>query len=75
MENQTELVRKWEVNDTPFTVVQDNETDLYFGVVGNYRITELYETRETLEEELKTITWNKIMQVLSIIMNLNVNLN
>lgn len=55
-----------EVKDTPFAIVEENEE--YFGVIGKYRITEKWENKKNLEENLKEITWNKIVTLVAILM-------
>lgn len=58
----SELLETNQVENTPFTIVKhDNK---YFGVLGNHRITELFETKEECETELKDINWNRVMQVI-----------
>lgn len=72
----TELVTRKEVKDSPFVVIgitakEESEKKEYFGVLGNYRITETYDTSEEVEKLLKKITWNRIVQVILIISELN----
>lgn len=69
LENQTDnsqLSSREPLENTPFTICKDYETS-YYGVMGKYRITEQYENKEDLEKELKTIDWNKIVQVITVI--------
>ncbi len=37
---------------------------MYFGVMGKHRITGESDKLETIEAELKEITWNRIVQVI-----------
>lgn len=62
-----ELIEKTEVPGTPFTIIGIN--DEYFGVMGKYRLTEKSETKALVEAELKQITWNRIVQVVSLLIN------
>lgn len=58
-----------DIENTPFTIITDNEENKHFGCMGNHRLTEQYENIEELKTELKTITWNKIIQVIIILTN------
>lgn len=50
------------IENTPFTIVrQDKE---YFGLIGEHRITESYDNIEKCENEVKEITWDRIVQVI-----------
>jgi hypothetical protein len=50
------------VEGTPFTIVkQGNE---YYGLIGNHRITESYLNKEVITEEIKKITWDRLLQVI-----------
>lgn len=61
----TEIIERFPVENSPFTVISiDNR---HFGVMGEYRMTEDYESRGECEDELKCITWNRIIQVLMVI--------
>lgn len=63
--DSAELVKKSEIKDTPFLVVEiDGKA---FGTFGIYRITEEYKTKEEAEEVLRPVTWNRIVQIVSII--------
>ena len=50
------------IENTPFAIVTEKGQN--FGVIGKHRITESYEKIEELEEELKKIDWDKIVQVI-----------
>lgn len=69
--NYSETIKYHEVENTPFTIVENEEE--IFGVLGNYRITEIRDKKdiEILNEELKEITWNRIIQVMAIMDNIN----
>ena len=56
-----ELIKRYTIADTPFTVIE--EGGQFFGVMGKYRVTLSYDTREECENDLKEITWNRILQV------------
>lgn len=61
----TELLEKEEVEGTPFTIVKNEE--LWYILLGKYRLTEGYEDKEEALKEANVINWNKILQVCIII--------
>jgi SHS2 domain-containing protein len=61
-----ELIRRTEVKNTPFVVISLNEKE-HFATLGEYRITEKYESQEEAEKECKAITWNRIIQIVMIL--------
>lgn len=50
------------LENTPFTIVKQN--GLYYGLIGNHRITESYLEKKVLEEEIQKITWDRLLQVI-----------
>lgn len=66
-----ELFEKLELDNTPFTVISDNEKKIHFGVMGMYRITHDKEDVNEVVKELEEITWNRIMQVILILTEIN----
>jgi hypothetical protein len=62
---KTELIERVDVKGTPFTVISTDEK--HFGVMGGFRITENMESVGEVEDELKCITWNRIVQVMMIL--------
>jgi hypothetical protein len=50
------------IENTPFTIV--TEGNEHFGLIGNHRITESYENKETLKEELVKFSWDRVAQVI-----------
>lgn len=54
-------VERKEIENSPFTAIRIG--DECFGSMGKYRITEVYESIEEVEKELEVITWNRIVQV------------
>jgi len=59
------LVERYPIKNSPFTVITvENE---HFGVMGEYRMTEGYKTRGECEDELKKMTWNRIIQVMFVL--------
>jgi len=61
----TELVERYQVPNSPFTVIKVEGKN--FGVMGEYRVTEEMNSRGEVEDELKCITWNRIIQVMMIL--------
>jgi hypothetical protein len=57
-----EIFQHEQVEETPFTIIKHEEK--YFGVLGNHRITQLFDTKEECEADLKDINWNRVMQVI-----------
>jgi len=67
-EETTELFTKTEVENTPFIIITMNGKS--FGTFGQYRITEEYHTIEQVKTELEKITWNRIIQISSLIVEI-----
>jgi len=59
------LIEREEVQDTPFVIVKVE--DMYFGTMGKYAVTESYYEKEKVKEELEKITWNRLVQVVGIL--------
>ena len=56
-----QLIKKVEIKNSPFHVVTvDGQS---FGVMGQYRVTENSDSVRQIKEELESITWNRIIQV------------
>jgi len=64
-----ELVKRTQVDETPFTIITDTEKNVSFGVMGKYKITEDYKTEEECRSELKKITWNRLIQIVMLIID------
>jgi len=60
-----ELAELIPIEDTPFTVVRLDKQ--YFLSMGKYRLSELYNTYEEATQDIHTITWNRLVQVIAII--------
>lgn len=69
----TELVKRVELKDTPFMMVsvQDENTNevRHFGTMGKWRVTELYDKQSKVQTELEKVTWNRLMQVIGIVLD------
>lgn len=64
-EENTELLTREDVDGTPFVVIGTQEG--YFGVLGKYRITELDRSKKKIVDELKSVNWNRIIQIILIL--------
>ena len=56
-----------QIKNTPFTIVSEDEK--VFAVMGKYRLTENYNSAEECEKAVTEITWNRLVQVMSIMIN------
>ena len=72
-EKNTKLVEFKQVKETPFTLAKQNEE--WYILLGKYRLSEGYETEKEAEKEAKRVCWNKIMQVMSVIITEEKQLN
>jgi hypothetical protein len=67
--NETnELVKKTELPETPFTIVEIDGK--YFGAMGQYRLTEIWDEYETAQAELMMMSWNNILKVVMVVLDL-----
>jgi hypothetical protein len=66
----TELIERFELENSPFTIITTDEGS--FGAMGKYRITEPGE-KSDIEKELNEITWNRIVQVMLILIETKPN--
>lgn len=64
-ELNSELIKRTEIKDTPFTVITIEGKS--FGSMGQYRITEIYNNEETPKKEVQKITWNRLIQVIMLL--------
>lgn len=64
-QGSSELVQREQLKNTPFTMI--GLENRWFGTMGEYRMTEEYESKEELENELSNITWNRIIQVMMVL--------
>ncbi len=71
-EEKTELVKRIDMEDSPFIVVETRGQ--YFGAMGNYRLTELYDDLEECKKEVEEFSWNRAVQVM-MLLNEKLNVN
>ena len=62
-----ELITRKKVKDSPFEVIGLVEKKEYFAVLGEYRITEVYDTERKAIDQVKKINWNRVIQVVMIL--------
>jgi hypothetical protein len=55
------------IENTPFTIVRQKKE--YYGLIGNNRITESFDTFEKCEKSVTEITWDRLVQVMWTIAN------
>ena len=64
-----ELIERDEIKDSPFEVITRNGES--WGVMGQYRLTEVGNNKKKVKRELEKITWNRIIQVTMILNEIN----
>lgn len=69
-----ELIKREVLDRTPFTIItvlapdsQGQDEEHSFGTLGKYRITENRKTKQEIEEELRSFSWDMVLKILSII--------
>lgn len=65
-ESNSELLKRTDIKDSPFTIISMVEKNEHFAVMGDYRVTEVYHTLEMAKETVQKVTWNRIVQVIMI---------
>lgn len=60
----TELIKKTDIKNSPFVIISADGK--HFAALGNYRLTELYTSFEECKKEIQKITWNRIIQIITI---------
>ena len=60
-----ELVKRDEIDNTPFVIITTRGVS--FGAFGRYKITDDYLNPEQVRTELNKITWNRIIQIMTIV--------
>ena len=63
-EGSSETISRYDVKDSPFTIITIDGKS--FGTMGDYRLTE-EGTLKDIKKQLKTITWNRIIQVIMLL--------
>ncbi len=67
-----ELIEYNPLDGTPFTVasMMDTDSDIvrHYVLFGKYRLTEGFETAEEAKADAESMTWNRIMEVMSVVL-------
>ena len=69
MDNKASQYEKWQVEGTPFTIIKEPDArgnDGYWITMGKYRFEQVT-TKEVGVQRAKKITWDRILQVVTII--------
>ncbi len=66
-EKQEELIKRTEIADSPFTVIETEGK--VFGTMGQYRLTEQFDSFEEAMEETRLFTWNRVVQVMMLLVD------
>ena len=64
-EKNEELVEFITIEETPFTIVKQN--DIWCILMGKYLIEKGYETKEEAEKNAKAINWDKLLKVVLVL--------
>jgi hypothetical protein len=62
---KNELIKRTEVEGTPFVVVETEGK--CFATLGNYKVSEDYETTEEAELAIKEINWKNLINLMIVI--------
>lgn len=63
-----ELFIRTKIKNSPIVIVNDTEKEIYFGTMGEYKISENYKTLEEAKENSNTITWDKLTLLIHLLM-------
>ena len=69
--DSSETIKREDVKDSPFTIITIEGKS--FGTMGEYRLTEEGNIKE-IRKQLKTITWNRVIQVIMLLDEMKNNL-
>jgi len=69
--DSSETIKREDVKDSPFTIITIEGKS--FGTMGEYRLTEEGNIKD-IRKQLKTITWNRIIQVVMLLEEMKNNL-
>ena len=64
-----ELINFTEVENTPFTVISKEEQHIV--MLGKYRVSETFESKDEAIKDANSITWNRITQLITVMLRLN----
>lgn len=69
--DSSETIKREDVKDSPFTIITIEGKS--FGTMGEYRLTEEGNIKD-IRKQLKTITWNRVIQVVMLLDEMKNNL-
>ena len=69
--DSSETIKREDVKDSPFTIITIEGKS--FGAMGEYRLTEEGNIKD-IRKQLKTITWNRVIQVVMLLDEMKNNL-
>ena len=69
--DSSETIKREDVKDSPFTIITIEGKS--FGTMGEYRLTEEGNIKD-IRKQLKTITWNRVIQVIMLLDEMKSNL-
>lgn len=68
---QEELISRTEVKDSPFMIIGMDPAEtgekIYFGALGKFRLTENMGSEAEVAQDLKQLTWNRLIQVMTLV--------
>lgn len=65
-EENNEIIKYSEVEDTPFTII-NKENKEFFVVMGQHKVSEVFNTAEEALEDAKRADWSRVIQVVAIL--------
>lgn len=63
-----ELFKRTKIKNSPIVIVNDTEKKIFFGTMGEFKITPDYEKLEDAKKDAEQLTWNKITLLMHLIM-------
>lgn len=63
-----ELINFTEVENTPYTVI--SKEDQHIVMLGRYRVSETFESKDEAIKDANSITWNRITQLITVLLRL-----
>jgi len=57
-----ELIKRHEIKDTPFTIIEIENK--FFATMGQFRLTETYDTYQEAHDKITANTWNNITNLI-----------
>lgn len=67
--NKQPYFERTKLEDTPFTIIsekKEGEEEIHYGVMGDYRVTEPFETKEAVKKYILRKPWELLTTFISI---------